>query len=136
MKVDRLDHLVLTVKDIDATCAFYAAVLGLEVVPCGDQRKALACGSLRIHLHQSGQEFEPKAHRPTPGSADFCCLTAASMEEVMAHLHDCGVEIILGPVRRMGAAGELESVYFRDPDLNLIEVGVKQSMVGGKARNR
>jgi catechol 2,3-dioxygenase-like lactoylglutathione lyase family enzyme len=126
MKVAGLDHLVLTVKDIEATCAFYATVLGLEVVTFGEQRKALACGSLRIHLHEAGREFEPKAHRPTPGSADLCFIATTSLENVMAHLHDCGVEIILGPVRRKGAAGELESVYCRDPDLNLIEVGVKK----------
>jgi catechol 2,3-dioxygenase-like lactoylglutathione lyase family enzyme len=126
VKVDRLDHLVLTVKNIDATCRFYATVLGLEVVTFGDHRQALACGSQRINLHQAGKEFQPRAHQPTPGSADLCFLTAASLEDVMAHLHDCEVEIILGPVRRTGAAGEIMSVYFRDPDLNLIEVGVKQ----------
>jgi catechol 2,3-dioxygenase-like lactoylglutathione lyase family enzyme len=126
MKVAGLDHLVLTVKDIKATCAFYATVLGLEVVTLGDNRKALAFGSQRINLHQAGKEFQPSAHQPTPGSADLCFLTDASLEDVVAHLHDCDVEIILGPVRRMGAAGEIMSVYFRDPDLNLIEVGVRQ----------
>ncbi len=122
MKVDRLDHLVLTVKDVEATCRFYAAVLGLEIVTCGDNRKALACGAQRINLHQAGQELEPKAHRPTPGSADLCFIASTPLQEVIDHLNHCGVEIILGPVRRVGAAGELESVYFRDPDLNLIEV--------------
>ncbi|MHB9073941.1 MAG: VOC family protein [Desulfobaccales bacterium] len=126
MKVDRLDHLVLTVKDIDATCRFYAKVLGMEVVTFGDHRKALAFGSQRINLHQAGQELEPKAHRPTPGSADLCFLVEISLENLLAHVQRCGVEIILGPARRTGAAGELESVYFRDPDLNLIEVGVKK----------
>ena len=122
MKVDRLDHLVLTVKDLDATCRFYSAVLGLEVVTCGDHRKALVCGAQRIHLHQASQELEPKAHRPSPGSADLCFLVSVSMENLLAHGQRCGVKIILGPVRRTGAAGELESVYFRDPDLNLLEV--------------
>ena len=126
MKVVTLDHLVLTVKDIDATCEFYATILGLEVITFGDKRKALACGSTRIHLHEAGRELEPKAHRPAPGSADLCFLTAASLEDVAAQLHDGEVEIILGPVRRTGAAGEIMSVYFRDPDLNLIEVGVRQ----------
>ena len=78
MKVDRLDHLVLTVKDLDATCRFYAAVLGLEVVTFGEMRKALACDSMRIHLHEAGQEFEPKAHQPTPGCADLCFLVSTS----------------------------------------------------------
>jgi catechol 2,3-dioxygenase-like lactoylglutathione lyase family enzyme len=122
MKITRLDHLVLTVKDIEATCEFYARVLGLKVVTFGDNRKALACGSQRINLHQAGRELSPHAHRPTPGSADLCFLTDASCEEVMAQLHNCGVSILLGPVQRTGAAGPLDSVYFRDPDLNLIEV--------------
>jgi catechol 2,3-dioxygenase-like lactoylglutathione lyase family enzyme len=126
VKVDRLDHLVLTVKDPTATCRFYATVLGMDIVTFGDHRQALACGSQRINLHQAGKEFQPRAHQPTPGSADLCFLTDASLEDVMAHLHDCDVEIILGPVRRTGAAGEIMSVYFRDPDLNLIEVGVEQ----------
>jgi catechol 2,3-dioxygenase-like lactoylglutathione lyase family enzyme len=123
MKVVSLDHLVLTVKDLDATCRFYAAVLGMETVAFGENRRALAWGSQRINLHQAGQEVEPKAHRPTPGSADLCFLVNISMGDVLAHLRRCGVQIILGPVRRTGAARELESVYFRDPDLNLIEVG-------------
>jgi catechol 2,3-dioxygenase-like lactoylglutathione lyase family enzyme len=122
MKVERLDHLVLTVKDLDVTCRFYVAVLGMEEVTFSDSRKALAYGSQRIHLHQAGQELEPKAYRPTPGSADLCFLVDASMVDVLAHVRRCGVKIILGPVRRTGAAGELISVYFRDPDLNLLEV--------------
>jgi catechol 2,3-dioxygenase-like lactoylglutathione lyase family enzyme len=126
MKIDCLDHLVLTVRDIEATCAFYGAVLGLEAVTFGDNRKALICGSLRINLHQAGRELEPKAHRPTPGSGDLCFLTAAAVEDVLAHLKHCAVKIILGPVPRTSAAGELSSVYFRDPDLNLIEVAVKR----------
>ncbi len=126
MHVDRLDHLVLTVEDIDVTGEFFARVLGMEVVTFGDHRKALSCGSQRINLHEAGKELEPKSHRPTPGSADLCFLTNTSIENVMAHLQACGVTIILGPVRRTGAAGEMESVYFRDPDLNLIEVGVRK----------
>jgi catechol 2,3-dioxygenase-like lactoylglutathione lyase family enzyme len=126
MKVSGLDHLVLTVKDLDATCRFYGTILGIEIVTFGDNRKALACGSQRINLHQAGQEIEPTAHQPTPGSGDLCFLTDASLEEVITHLKHCGVAIIVGPVPRTGAAGPIESVYFRDPDLNLIEVGVKK----------
>jgi catechol 2,3-dioxygenase-like lactoylglutathione lyase family enzyme len=122
MKVVSLDHLVLTVKDLDATCRFYASVLGMEPVTFGENRQALAWGSQRINLHQAGQEIEPKAHRPTPGSADLCFLVNTSMANLLTHLQRCGVEIILGPVGRTGAAGEFLSVYFRDPDLNLIEV--------------
>jgi catechol 2,3-dioxygenase-like lactoylglutathione lyase family enzyme len=122
MKVDRLDHLVLTVRDIDVTCEFYDRVLGMQVVTFGHGRKALAFGSQKINLHQAGREFEPKAHLATPGSADLCFLTSASLEDLQAHLQQCDIKIVLGPVQRIGAAGELMSVYFRDPDLNLIEV--------------
>ena len=120
--IEKLDHLVLTVKDITATCDFYERVLGMEVVTFSAGRKALAFGRQKINLHQAGQEFEPKAHRPTPGSADLCFITATPVKNVLAHLQHCGVEVIEGPVERTGATGRLLSVYFRDPDLNLIEV--------------
>jgi len=122
MKVDALDHLVLTVKDIDATCAFYREALGMNVVTFNEGRKALGFGSQKINLHQQGKEFEPKAHCPTPGSGDICLITSVTLPEVVAHLKACGVEVIDGPVRRTGAVGTLLSIYFRDPDLNLIEV--------------
>ncbi|MCX5910118.1 MAG: VOC family protein [Deltaproteobacteria bacterium] len=122
MKIDRLDHLVLTVRDISATCAFYGQVLGMKVVTFGNGRKALAFGSQKINLHEAGKGFEPKAHRPTPGSADLCFLTSFPPSEVIGHLQQCGVKIVEGPVQRTGAMGPIESVYFRDPDLNLIEV--------------
>lgn len=122
MKIDSLDHLVLTVKDIDVTAAFYAKVMGMEVVSFAGGRKALAFGDQKINLHQQGKEFEPKAHRPTPGSADLCFLSSTPLPEVMAHLSACGVNVTEGPVQRTGATGPILSVYFRDPDLNLIEV--------------
>ncbi|MBI3529499.1 MAG: VOC family protein [Betaproteobacteria bacterium] len=122
MKIDAVDHLVLTVQDIDATCAFYGKALGMQVVVFGGGRKALAFGSQKINLHQQGKEFEPKAHRPTPGSGDLCLITSVALPEVIAHLEACGVDLIDGPVKRSGAVGTLLSVYFRDPDLNLIEV--------------
>ncbi|MGE5612533.1 MAG: VOC family protein [Bacillota bacterium] len=122
MQIDRLDHLVLTVKDIEATCAFYERVLGMNVVTFGTNRKALAFGSSKINLHEQGKEFEPKAHRPTPGSADLCLIAREPMEEVVRHLRAWGVPILEGPVTRTGALGPILSVYFRDPDLNLIEV--------------
>jgi catechol 2,3-dioxygenase-like lactoylglutathione lyase family enzyme len=122
MKINSIDHLVLTVKDIATTCAFYGKALGMKVVTFGEGRKALAFGSQRINLHQQGKEFEPKAHRPTPGSGDLCLITSIALPEVIAHLEACGVDLIEGPVKRSGAAGTLLSVYFRDPDLNLIEV--------------
>jgi catechol 2,3-dioxygenase-like lactoylglutathione lyase family enzyme len=122
VRIDSLDHLVLTVADVEASCAFYQRVLGVEVVTFGAGRKALAFGAQKINLHQHGREFEPKAQRPTPGSADLCFLTSVPLPEVQAHLAACGVTISEGPVQRTGAQGYILSVYFRDPDLNLIEV--------------
>ncbi len=122
MRIDSLDHLVLTVADIEATCAFYQRVMGMGVVTFGQGRKALAFGLQKINLHQVGREFEPKAERPTPGSADLCFLTSVPLAEVQRHLLACGVAVTEGPVQRTGAQGPILSVYFRDPDLNLVEV--------------
>jgi catechol 2,3-dioxygenase-like lactoylglutathione lyase family enzyme len=122
LQINRLDHLVLTVKDIDATCAFYSSVLGMEVITFGEGRKALQFGQQKINLHQQGHEFEPKAERPTSGSADLCFVTELPLQKVLLHLSECGVEVEEGPVRRTGATGPIESVYFRDPDMNLLEV--------------
>jgi catechol 2,3-dioxygenase-like lactoylglutathione lyase family enzyme len=122
VKIDALDHLVLTVADIDASCAFYERVLGMRTVSFGAGRKALAFGTQKINLHRHGHEFEPKAERPTPGSADLCFVTATPLAEAMAHLRSCGVELLEGPVPRTGARGPIVSVYFRDPDRNLIEI--------------
>ncbi len=122
MKIDRIDHFVLTVRDPEATCAFYSRALGMHPVTFAGGRKALAFGNQKINLHQAGREFEPKAERPMPGSADFCLITSVPLAEVMAHLESCGVAIIEGPVAKTGATGPLRSVYFRDPDLNLVEV--------------
>lgn len=122
VKIDRLDHLVLTVKDIDATCEFYSSVLGMEIIIFSGDRKALGFGSQKINLHQQGKEFEPKANHPQPGSADLCFITLTPIEQIVEHLNQRNVLIIEGPVIRTGALGPMNSVYFRDPDLNLIEV--------------
>jgi catechol 2,3-dioxygenase-like lactoylglutathione lyase family enzyme len=122
MNINRLDHLVLTVNDIEATCSFYKRVLGMEVVVFSGERKALSFGGQKINLHQKGKEYEPKAFKPTPGSADLCFIASVPISEVIAHLNSCGIEIIEGPARRIGATGPIISVYFRDPDFNLIEV--------------
>lgn len=122
MKIDRLDHWVLTVKDIDATASFYSKVLGMDIISFGDGRKALSFGVQKINLHQQGKEFEPKAQQPTPGSADLCFITSVPIAEVVSHLNSCNVSVIEGPVQRTGATGPILSVYFRDPDMNLIEV--------------
>ena len=122
IELDSLDHLVLTVADLEASCSFYQRVLGMRVLTFGAGRKALAFGRQKINLHLAGQEFEPKAHRPTPGSADLCFLTLAPLPQVQQHLAACGVPVIEGPVPRTGAQGPILSIYIRDPDQNLIEV--------------
>ena len=94
----------------------------MRVVTFAGGRKALAFGNQKINLHQKGKELAPMAHAPTPGSADLCLITAGSMGEVLAHLAACGVPVLTGPVARTGALGPITSVYFRDPDQNLIEV--------------
>lgn len=122
MKINGLDHLVLTVKDVDTTISFYSKGLGMGVTHFGNGRKALSFGKQKINLHQRGKEFEPKAQQPTPGSADLCFLTSVPLIEVMSHLAACGVPILEGPVQRTGATGPILSVYVRDPDMNLIEI--------------
>ncbi len=122
MQIDRIDHVVLTVRDIEGSCGFYQRVLGMKVLSFEGGRRALAFGNQKFNLHQAGKEFDPKADRPTPGSADFCLITATPITEVVAHLKSCDVRILEGPVQRTGATGPILSVYFRDPDLNLIEV--------------
>jgi catechol 2,3-dioxygenase-like lactoylglutathione lyase family enzyme len=122
VRIDRLDHLVLTVADIDATVEFYTRVLGMKAVTFGTGRTALAFGRSKVNLHRAGHEFEPKAHRPTPGSADLCLIAADPLEQVIEELTAHRVPIEEGPVERTGATGPIRSVYFRDPDRNLIEV--------------
>ncbi|OED00197.1 MULTISPECIES: VOC family protein [unclassified Rhizobium] len=122
IRIDHLDHLVLTVASIEESCDFYARVLGMGVETFGEGRKALTFSNQKINLHRAGHEFEPKAERPTPGSADLCFISTTPLDEVIAHLQAEGVAIEEGPVRRTGATGPILSVYFRDPDQNLIEV--------------
>ena len=122
IEIGRLDHLVLTVADIGRTCDFYAQVLGMSVETFGAGRTALKFGRQKFNLHQQGREFEPKADRPTPGSADLCLIATTPLDSVVAHLQAKGVAIEEGPIARTGATGPIVSVYFRDPDQNLIEV--------------
>ena len=122
MRIERLDHLVLTVQSIEGTCDFYSRALGMKVVTFGNDRKALQFGRQKINLHERGKEFDPKAANPPPGSGDLCFITETPLSQVMGHLRSCGVKIIGGPVRRTGAVGPIESIYLRDPDGNLIEV--------------
>ena len=120
--ITRIDHLVLTVRSIEVTCEFYSRALGSEVITFGQGRKALAIGQQKINLHEVGKEFEPKALSPTPGSGDFCLITDTPVNEVYEHLRLLNIAIEDGPVARTGAMGPIRSIYFRDPDGNLIEI--------------
>lgn len=124
MRVTGLDHLVLTVADIDATCDFYERVLGMTRETFAGGRTALKFGRQKFNLHQAGKEFEPKAQKPAPGSADIC-LIVDDVAAARTRLDGVGVAIIdSGP--RTGAAGEIMSIYCRDPDGNLIELSEYQ----------
>ena len=122
MRVNRLDHVVLTVASIDATVDFYTRVLGMAAVTFGPGRTALRFGSSKINLHQAGHEFEPKARHPAPGSMDLCFIVDDPIEDVPGQLAAAGVTVEEGPVSRTGATGEIVSCYLRDPDGNLIEL--------------
>ncbi len=122
MHIERLDHLVLTVADIERTCEFYTRVLGMEVVHFGGGRTALRFGQQKINLHPAGNIPGLVADRPTPGSVDLCFITPVPLAEVTAHLEACGVRIVAGPGPRAGAIGTIQSVYIRDPDRNLVEI--------------
>lgn len=121
MHIEGLDHLVLTVASVEASLEFYERVLGMTRESFADGRQAVKFGSQKINLHEAGREFEPKSRHPTPGSGDLC-FVVSDLEEAVAHLKRCHVEIEEGPVARTGARGAMMSVYFRDPDANLIEL--------------
>jgi catechol 2,3-dioxygenase-like lactoylglutathione lyase family enzyme len=113
MNVSSLDHLVLTVRDLEATISFYEG-LGMQHTVFGDGRHALSFGDQKINLHVAGHEFEPKAATPVPGSADLCFL--------VDELDVAGLDLVEGPVDRTGAVGRIRSIYVRDPDGNLVEL--------------
>lgn len=121
MKIDRIDYLVLTVIDIEATCTFYRNVLGMEVETFGEGRKALKFGNQKLNLHQKGKEFEPKADHPTPGAIDIYFITTDAIDQIKAELENKNIQT-QGVFERTGATGKIRSIYFRDPDQNLIEV--------------
>ena len=120
--IDRIDHIVLTVFDIERTLDFYTRVLGMEAITFAGGRRGLAFGRQKLNLHQAGREFEPKALKPAPGTIDLCFIADTPLAEVIGHLKAEKIAIIMGPVPKTGAQGPMQSVYFRDPDGNLIEV--------------
>ena len=120
--IDRIDHIVLTVFDIDRTLDFYSRVLGMEPVTFAGGRRALAFGRQKLNLHQAGRVYEPKALKPAPGAIDLCFIASTALDQVIASLKESNVAIIEGPVAKTGALGPMQSVYFRDPDGNLVEV--------------
>ncbi|AWG25209.1 VOC family protein [Flavobacterium kingsejongi] len=123
MEIQNLDHVVLTVADLTVTCNFYQEVLGMEVLTFGGGRKALRFGNQKINLHQKGYEIQPAAAFPTKGSADLCFIAITPISEILTELYQKGIAVLEGGVvQRTGAMGKMASVYFRDPDLNLIEV--------------
>lgn len=122
MQINRIDHLVLTVADIERTLEFYDSVLGMKRIEFGGGRVALGCGAQKINLHQSGKEFEPKAQRVQPGSADLCFVIDTEIDVAIEHIRKLGIEVIEGPVARTGATGPIVSAYLRDPDGNLLEI--------------
>jgi catechol 2,3-dioxygenase-like lactoylglutathione lyase family enzyme len=122
MKIERLDHFVLTVKNLQTTVDFYTQVMGMKAIQFGEGRWALEFGQQKINLHELGNEFEPKAQNVREGSADLCFITETELTKAMAHVEAQGIKILEGPVKRTGAQGPILSFYFRDPDGNLIEV--------------
>jgi catechol 2,3-dioxygenase-like lactoylglutathione lyase family enzyme len=118
----KIDHLVLTVRDVKKTCEFYSQALGMRVVTLKGGRKALHFGEQKINLQEAGKEFEPKALNPTPGSLDICFISYISLTHVIAHIESLGIKIVSGPERKTGATGPIESIYVRDPDGNLVEI--------------
>jgi catechol 2,3-dioxygenase-like lactoylglutathione lyase family enzyme len=122
MRVVFLDHLVLTVRNIERTCEWYNRVLGMDIISFGDGRTALQFGEQKINLQQTGYLIQPHANMPTPGSGDLCFITMTAMDDVIEHLNNNDVPIIEGPIERTGAMGQIISVYVRDPDNNLLEI--------------
>lgn len=122
MKLTGIDHFVLTTEDVEASCAFYEN-LGAEVVTFGDDRRAIRFGEQKVNLHPVDNDIDLVAAEPTPGGGDFCLITETAIEEIERQLHTRDIEVIEGPVERPGATGPITSVYFRDPDGNLVEIG-------------
>lgn len=113
---------MITASNLQATIDFYTKVLGMEHVAFGDNLHSVHFGDQKFNIHDASTNVSPKAKNIVPGSEDFCLISETSVSQVIQHLQDCGVTVEQGPVTRSGAAGVLQSVYFRDPDGNLVEV--------------
>jgi len=122
MKIKQLDHLVLTVQNIQTTLNFYTHILGMQAIQFGGDRHALCFGDQKINLHPQGNEFDPKAQHAKSGSADLCFIVEDKLDEVITHLHHNNIPIELSPIERTGAKEKLMSIYIRDPDKNLLEL--------------
>jgi len=122
MQINRIDHLVLTVASLERSVEFYTRALGMEKVEFGAGRIALSFGHQKINLHQQGNEFQPNAKKPVPGSADLCFIIETPLQAAIEQLRQQGIDIIEGPVERSGATGSIVSAYLRDPDGNLLEL--------------
>jgi catechol 2,3-dioxygenase-like lactoylglutathione lyase family enzyme len=123
--IDRIDHIVLTTRDLAGCVRFYTDVLGMKLesfrTPT-ETRQALKFGSQKINLHEWGREFTPRAHVAAPGTLDLCFIASVPLGEVIARLKTAKIPILEGPVMKTGATGPIRSVYVRDPDLNLVEI--------------
>ena len=122
--IERIDHVVLTTRDLEACIRFYTEVLGMKLERFFEDRLALKFGTQKINLHEWGREFTPRAHVAVPGSLDLCFIASIPLDQVVARLTAAQVKIIEGPVAKTGAQGPIRSVYVRDPDLNLVEISV------------
>jgi catechol 2,3-dioxygenase-like lactoylglutathione lyase family enzyme len=122
--IERIDHVVLTTRDLEGCIRFYTQVLGMKLERFFENRLALSFGAQKINLHEWGKEFTPRAHVAVPGSLDLCFISSLPLDQVVARLKAANVKIIEGPVAKTGAQGPIRSVYVRDPDLNLVEISV------------
>jgi catechol 2,3-dioxygenase-like lactoylglutathione lyase family enzyme len=122
--IDHIDHIVLTTRDLDGCIRFYSEVLGMKLEKFAQGRLALKFGAQKINLHEWGKEFEPRAHVAAPGTLDLCFIASIPLDQVMIKLKKNQVAILEGPVAKTGAKGLMQSVYVRDPDLNLVEISV------------
>jgi catechol 2,3-dioxygenase-like lactoylglutathione lyase family enzyme len=120
--MDHIDHVVMTVENVDQTCAWYLRVLGVRSAAFGEGRKALLLHKQKINLQQKGAELEPHARAPTSGALDVCLISSTPLAQVLEHFKAQRVPVEKGPIKRNGATGLLTSVYVRDPDGNLLEI--------------